>query len=99
MNDGVAFTLAQMETLFNDASECQKAYENAVKNLETEVGAMKSFWTSNETGTYEEFKALFDQKLPTLQEANTMMIQFCNKINEKKAAYQEAANRTINMFQ
>ena len=99
MGDGVTFTLAQMEELHKNSSECEKAYGEAIKSLEEEVNGMTKFWTSAETGTYEEFKTLFDAKLPALKEADTLMQQFCAKIEERKNTYQEAANRTINMFQ
>ncbi len=95
----VNFSLAEMENLYGEAKTCQTAYNDAKNSVKSDVIALSNIWVSNETGTYEEFKAKFDSKLPTLEEANTLMEQFCKKIEEKRSDYQDAANRTINRFQ
>ena len=99
MNNGVGFTLSKMGELYTNATECEKAYAEAVAGLESNISSLASYWTSAETGTYEAFKQLFDEKLKTLKEADELMKQFCQKIEERKEIFNDAAKKTIGLFE
>ena len=99
MDGGVSFTLSKMEEVYLKGSECEKAYADAVSGLESNVASLAGYWTSSETGTYEAFKALFDEKLVKLKEADELMKQFLQKIDERRERYQEAAERTKGLFE
>ena len=99
MNGEVSFTLSKMEEVFSEGSECEVAFANAIAALDANIANLANYWVSSETGTYEAFKALYDQKKPKLQEADQLMKEFLAKIEERKNRYSEAATRTINMFE
>lgn len=96
--DGVKFSLAEMENTYLQASNDQETFSKSIDEINKIVNELSSVWTSDETNTYETFKQLFNEKYPALVEGNEMMKTFCSKIQEKKEDFQEAAQRSINMF-
>lgn len=98
MNDLLKFSLEEMQTVLEQARKYQASYANAINSLETEIAELGSNWTSRETGTYEAFKAKYDEKIVSLKNANDMMIEFCNQISSKIAEFEDATSAAKNLF-
>ncbi len=96
MADVVRFNLAEMENLYLEASKHEAAFRGGIREMDKIVEELSSLWTSDETGTYETFRQLFKEKLPSLNEGDDYMKAFCNKVEEKRSDFQSAANRTNN---
>ena len=98
MADVVRFNLAEMENLHAEASKHEAAFREGIREMDKIVEELSSMWTSNETGTYETFRQLFKEKLPALDEGDNYMKAFCDKVEQKKNDFQNAANRTNSSF-
>ncbi len=98
MADIVKFNLAEMQNLYDEASNYENTFKTGIDELEQLVKGLSEVWTSNETGTYESFKSLFDEKLPLLLSGDECMKEFCDKVKTKKEDFDQAAKDTINLF-
>ena len=83
MADGLSFSLEEMRQLAADVNTQETIFANGVEEIKTIVEEIHSLWTSEETGTYEAFKALFDEKYPSLEEADSMMKSYYQLIDQK----------------
>ena len=95
----LSFTLEEMETLYGQANAYAGQFEAAINNLDSAVRELGSLWTSEETGTYEAFKNLYNEKKKTLVDALEYMKKFCAKIEEKRADFSAASNTVKNTFE
>ena len=96
MSDRLAFNLAEMENLYLEASKYEKSFRSGIQEMDKIVEEIGTMWTSGETGTYENFKQWFKQKLPALNEGDDYMKTFCNKVEEKRNDFEGAAKRENN---
>ena len=87
------FTLSEMENVYSEASEYTKQFHEAVDNLDAAVKELAGYWTSEETGTYQQFQSLYIAKRKILVEAYNNMSRFCQKVEEKKLDFKEAADK------
>ena len=87
------FTLSEMENVYSEASGYTKQFKAAVDNLDAAVNELAGYWTSEETGTYQQFQSLYIAKRKILLEAYNNMVRFCTKVEEKKLDFKEAADK------
>lgn len=99
MTDEISFSLEQMENVYLEAYGYYDIFKNSIDEIDLSIESLGKIWTSNETGTYEQFKQMYKEKYPTLVEAKDMMEQFINVLNQKKEDFQQAANDTISSFE
>ncbi len=93
------FTLEEMEGLYAEATSYTQQFQAAIENLDSAVKELSGYWTSEETGTYQTFQNLYNTKKQTLLSALDYMKQFCAKVEEKRADFQEASNNIKNRFE
>lgn len=98
MNNTLRFTISEMREVHGRASEYYKNYADAIAQLKAEIDALSNNWTSDETGTYQAFKAKFDEKSGTLDEAAGMMNTFCQNLESKMNELDDAATTAKNLF-
>lgn len=99
MADGLSFSLEDMRTLASDVATQEKQFKDGVEQIKALVEKIHEIWTSEETGTYEEFKALFDAKYPNLLDGDAMMVEFKNLVERKADDFEDAANRSKAAFE
>ncbi len=97
--DGVRFNLAEMENLHAEACQHEKNFKSGIEEINTLVSEIHDIWTSEETGTYEAFENLFKEKYPRLLEGDQCMANFCQKVEQKKEDFKQAAQDSINLFE
>ena len=87
------FTLGDMENLYSEATGYKDKFKAAIENLDAAVKELGGYWSSEETGTYQQFQNLYNEKKAILQEALDYMTKFCIKVDQKRADFKEAADR------
>ena len=97
--EGVKFNLEEMENMYVEASNHEANFRNGIEEINNIVSQIHDIWTSEETGTYEAFENLFKEKYPKLQEGDDCMKKFCEKVQEKKEDFKQAAQDSINLFE
>jgi len=95
----LGFTIREINSTHDSAVGYRNKFEEAIQNLDAAVNELASYWTSGETGTYEEFKELYNRNKKTLQDARDYMNKFIAKLEEKSGDFEEAASQTISNFQ
>ena len=93
------FTLEEMEALYSEAQSYTQQFRAAIENLDSAVKELSGYWASEETGTYQEFQNLYNEKKATLVSALEYMNRFCAKVEEKRADFAEASNNIKNRFE
>lgn len=95
----LTFTLEEMDTLHSQATAYTNQFRAAIENLDSAVSELSGYWTSEETGTYQEFQNLYNTRKKTLLDALEYMNKFCAKIEEKRADFESASNKVKNTFE
>ena len=93
------FNLAEMEGLYVEATSYMQQFQAAIENLDSAINELSGYWTSDETGTYQAFKQLYNTRKQTLLSALDYMKQFCAKLEEKRMDFQDASNKVKNSFE
>lgn len=93
------FTLEEMDSLYEEATAYTQQFDAAIQNLDSAVNELSGYWTSEETGTFQEFQNLYKTKRKTLVEAKEYMSKFCAKVAEKRSDFSAAANKVKNTFE
>ena len=60
---------------------------------------MQTIWISGKTGSYEQFKNLYEEKKVKLIEASVLMSKICKRLEEKILNFKELTQNTINYFE
>lgn len=97
-SDGVKFSLERMAQLHDEAETYETSFKNSIEEIKSLVETIGTMWTSEETGTYEKFKELFDEKYPKLTEGDDLMKEFCSAVETKMNEFNEAATQSMNLF-
>lgn len=95
----LSFTLEEMEALHGEATAYTAQFQAAIENLDSAVKELAGYWTSEETGTYQAFQSLYNEKKQTLLAALEYMKKFCAKIEEKRSDFSAASNKVKNTFE
>ena len=98
MNGLLKFSIEGLTNLYDEALKYQQNYSTSIANLDKEIANLGNNWTSNETGTYEEFVARDNEKKGKLQEADSLMLEFCNKVQTKAKEFEDATMKAKNAF-
>ena len=93
------FTLEEMEGVYAQATAYTNSFKATIESLDSTVKGLAAYWTSDETGTYEAFKNLYENKKRTLEEAYEYMTKFCAKIEEMKESLDAASSTTKSKFE
>lgn len=97
--DGIKFGLARMEAVYSQAKSDETVFKNSIDEIYQLINEIGALWTSEETGTYEAFKKMFDDKYPRLDEGDKLMETFCNKIEQKKTDFAKASSDSLSLFE
>lgn len=73
----------------------EKAFENSLEQIEAQINHLGDLWNSP---TYDQFKQLFNQKLPNLKEGDALMIEFRTKLEKAAESFDDAQRNIINSF-
>ena len=95
MSLSLQFSLEGMDSLYEEATGYKNQFKAAIDNLDAAVKELSEYWTSEETGTYQQFQTLYNEKKQILTAAYDYMSKFCLKIDEKRADFKAAAD-TVN---
>ena len=90
------FTLGEMDNLYAEATGYKNQFKAAIENLGAAVKELAGYWSSEETGTYQKFQTLYNEKKQILQEALDYMTKFCAKVETKRADFKAAADAVNN---
>ena len=93
------FTLEEMEEVYAQATAYTNSFKATIDSLDSTIQSLATYWTSDETGTYQTFKSLYETRKQTLTEAYEYMKKFCAKIEEMKNNLDEASNRANSKFE
>ncbi len=99
MSDGLSFGLEAMRDLAEEVQQQERKYIDGVEQIQSLITRMGEIWTSKETGTYEAFKALFDEKYPDLIDGDHLMLEFKENINKYADNFENAANESKNSYE
>mgnify|MGYP003183414707 CR=1 FL=1 len=99
MSDGLSFGLEAMRDLALDIEKQEKLYRDSVDQIQTLITKIGQSWTSEETGTYEAFKNLFEQKYPSLIDGDTLMLEFKKSINTHADNFEGASKESIAKYE
>ena len=92
------YTLQDMLNVRDEALQKTQEYGTAVQDLSKAIEEMKAYWESSETGSNEEFTAIFKRSEPDLEKAKEMMLEFCNRMEEKAREFQKAEQKSMDNF-
>ena len=56
------FTLGEMDNLYAEATGYKNQFKAAIENLDAAVKELAGYWSSEETGTYQKFQTLYNEK-------------------------------------
>lgn len=99
MSDGLSFGLEAMRDLAEDVQTQEKIYKDGVDQIQSLITRIGEIWTSKETGTYEAFKALFDEKYPDLIDGDNLMLEFKKSINTYADNFEGASNESKSKYE
>ena len=92
MSLSLQFSLDGMEGLYDEAVGYKNNFKKAMDDLDAAVKELGQYWTSDETGTYQQFQSLYNEKKNLLISAYDYMEKFCAKIESKKNDFKAAAD-------
>ena len=95
----ISFTLNELDEVYLEALKYYQTYKKSIDLLKRIVDELQKYWQSEETGTYESFITLFNEKYKVLLDIGEQMKQYCDKLNEKKSSLQFASKSVINNFE
>ncbi len=84
-----------IDQLAVDVLNKQQKYRQLVDQINSEITTLGNSWQSP---AYDQFKALFEQKLPSLNEGDELMKDFKRKLDTASSSFNEAKNKMMNTF-
>lgn len=85
----------QMREVAGDVSVKEKSYLNKIDEIQNQINHLGQMWNSP---AYDEFKKMFEAKLPSLREGDQLMQQFQTKLVDAADSFDQAQSNIMNNF-
>ncbi len=85
-----------IDQLSSDVLANEQRYSNILATLQSDINKLGQGW---ESPVYDEFKSLFENKLPNLEEGDDLMKKFKKKLDDASETFIENNNYTMNKIQ
>ena len=95
----LSYSLKEMDAIWEESLGYYHEYKESVDSLKQIVEELKNCWQSNETGSFEEYQKLFQEKYKKLLEIEVLMKRLIDVLEQKRKAYQEASEDVIESFE
>ena len=95
----LAYSIEELEKIYEEANSYYLTYKNSLESLNRIINNMQTIWISGKTGSYEQFKNLYEEKKVKLIEASILMSKICKRLEEKILNFKELTQNTINYFE
>lgn len=79
----------------SEVSAKERAFANTVSQIESQINRLGELWNSP---VYDQFKQLFMEKLPSLNEGDQLMQEFKMKLEKAADSFDEAQRSITNSF-
>lgn len=84
-----------MRETASDIAAKEVAYANTVSEIEAQVNHLGQLWNSP---VYDQFKQLFNEKLPSLNDGDQLMKEFKQRLERTADSFDEAQRAITNSF-
>lgn len=84
-----------MRETANDIAAKEVAYANTVSEIEAQINHLGQLWNSP---VYDQFKQLFNEKLPSLNEGDQLMKEFKQRLERAADSFDEAQRNIMSNF-
>lgn len=93
--DGIRVNHAGLDQAANDLASGVKAIDNRLNQLEQELAPLKSDWTGNAQGAYQQAKGKWDT---AINEMKQLLAETSTTVQQSNADYQAADKRGAAAF-
>ena len=94
-DDILDYSISGMEETSQEARQHLERYQQRKADLEERIKNLQNYWKSDETGTFEAFRDNFNSSLPDLANAESNMISFISKLDEKAEDFSRTGKNII----